>query len=254
MKRIIALCLSFGLIFAVTGCKKKSAQDIEQQITKQMADSKYADVHITGDISMNIPDAGSQKITIDTDLKTDISGNFPKIGMNGSIGVAGVVTLPLNFYMDNDKLAINMLGQYSEAPIPDDVKEQIKSAMNQNSGVQLALNKTVTITKYNNQDALEIVFDTTQLNQLINSPLFNPSAGSENVSIDKLQAYYLLKNGEELDSVVVQMTMTSGTEKIDMNFTAIYNSIGQPVEITPPASTQIQQQMSLENLSAKMAS
>lgn len=231
MKRIIALLLCTGFIFALAGCKQKTPEEIEQEITTKLEEAKYADTHISGSIAINIPDAGQQKITIDGDCKLDASGELPKILLDGSIGLEGVMSFPLSFYMDDSNAVISILGQSEKAPIDEETKSQLKVLMGENA-VKTNFNKTVTATAYEGTDAIEINYDLSTLNQLMSSNV------DDDTTINSFKTYYLLKNKDELDSMVALISITAEGEQMDINIRIKFNSLGQPVDFTAPTVTE----------------
>lgn len=224
MKKLIALFMCIAIIFALTGCKKKSIDEIEQKISQQLTDAEYIDAHISGKVSMNIPDAGMQTLTIDADYKMDISGNFPKMLLDGSFGLEGVMSIPLSLYLDENSASISMLGQVQETTINDEAKTQLQTILGKD-GIQTNFSKTVTETTYNDTRAIQLTYDVSAINQL--------ASLSAQASLDNLTSYYLLNNKDELDSMVVLLSITSEGEKMDMEFTIKYNSLNQPITITP---------------------
>lgn len=227
MKRIIAFIVCMSFIFAFTGCKTKSAEDIEKDISAKLEEAKYADTHITGSIAMNVPDAGQQKITIDADYKLDASGEIPKMLLDGNIGLEGIMSFPMSFFMDENNAVISVLGQSAQAPIDEETKSQLKLFMGENA-VKTNFNKTVASTTYEGTEAIELNYDLSALNQLM-------AANSEdNVSINSFKVYYLLKDKDKLDSIAALISLTSEGEQMDINLNIKINSIGQSIDITAP--------------------
>lgn len=237
MKKILALALCVVLAFAATGCKKDTPQDLEKELTQKLADAKYLDTNIKATVDMNLEGMGAQQMVLDGSLKLDISGEFPKMSMDGSMAIANLMTLPFGFYMDDSTALISMLGQSQEVPIDETTKNQFKTAMQANKS-ESTISKTVEETKYNEQKALKINFDLNQLNTVSSAA----TAGQTDASpkITKMDMYYVLTDSNDLKSIVADLVVNSEGQDMTMNLTMDINSIGQPVEITKMSTATTQ--------------
>ncbi|MBQ9624995.1 MAG: hypothetical protein IJR47_02690 [Clostridia bacterium] len=232
LKSFCALALCFGLIFALTGCKKASPEAIEKKISEDLKNAQYFDADIKGSLKADIAQLSGQNVTIEMNMKMDKSGGFPIMIMDGTVGVEGLLTMPATIYFDSEKMVVSAMGQSMQNPIPEKIKKQLDESLAKGNAQQ-ELNKTVTATKVGDSSALEIAYDLEQ----INKHFAEKNGGKTDVKLEEMKMFYILKGKDELDGISVDMTIVSGAngEKMQMQFEIKYNSIGQPVTITAPA-------------------
>lgn len=238
MKKMLAIVLCVALAVVGVGCgKKESPEQMEKRLTQKFIDAKSADLTIKASINANLASAGVQTFTLDSAVKLDINGNFPKLSFDGSMGVENLMTMPIKAYMDENGMVTSMLGQNQQIPIPSDLKAQFSELNSQTSNANANLSKTVEETDYNGQQALKINYDLNQINTLVSAAASSQASKAAPTTISKMDIIYVLKSKDEIQSIVLDLTTASGAETSNMHIEIAINSIGQPVEITPLSDT-----------------
>lgn len=244
MKKILALALCACAVFCFSGCQKKAtAESMERKITQQLIDAKYIDSDVFGTIGVNMGNMGYRQLSVSGNVKTDTSSGFPKLNLDGTLGIEGLMSLPFKMYMDENKSTINLLGQTQETPINEDTKSKITNAINLASQNQADISRTVKETTYNDMKALEIDYDINQLNMLLSA------SGAQNdpnkkTTVEQMKIYYLLNENNDIHSCVINASSITGTDKTEINLTIKFNSIGQPLNITSDQTENTQQSTS----------
>lgn len=228
MKRLFSIFLCTLVVLSLAGCKKpKTPQEIEQQITQELSNITYLDAQVAGTIAMQTGTASKMTVSVDTAYKLDDSGDFPVMSLNGTLGVEGIASMPVSFYMNENGGVLEALGQSTNFPIDDTIKAQMTGADNQT--LPADINRSIAETTYNNQRAIQITYDTNALNNKLQytEPVFN-----------SFIVYYLIDEKDKLSNVVTTLAVSSVSFQADINLDIKINSLNEPITIEPITVTK----------------
>lgn len=226
MKRLLAVTLCLGLIFAA-GCRNSNSPETrEKKLTQDFLESKYVSGNIDGTLKMNMDNMGEQTLNINSTFQSDTSTGFPKFKMDGNVSLGDVMSLPLIIYADESGWSTTMLGHTQSHEIAEDRRNQIRFVTEQLIANQASISRTVKETTRNEKNALEIRLDVNQTNSLF------ANSGNPNNSVEQFTMYYILNENNEIEQIEVETIMTIG-QRMEIHLFITPTSIGQPFEITP---------------------